>query len=79
MNRPDFLQWKLAFENLLKCGRSTADKASCVAGWQKDAASFIDEAHKQYTAEAAEYYIDTRLRSSPAEQQKYCKPLTASS
>jgi len=79
MNRTDFLQWKLAYDNLLKCGRSSADKATCVAGWQKDAARFIDEAHKQYAPAATEYYIDTRLRSSPAEQQKYCKPLTARS
>jgi len=79
MSRADFGQWKLAYENLLKCGRSTADKASCVAGWRHDAARFIDEAHQQYASEAAEYYIDTRLRSSAAEQQKYCKPLTASS
>ena len=78
MSRADFGQWKLAYDNLLKCGRSTADKATCVAGWRHDAARFIDEAHQQYASEAAEYYIDTRLRSSAAEQQKYCKPLTAS-
>lgn len=77
MNRTDFLQWKLAYDNLLNCGRSSVDKATCVAGWQKDAAKFIDEAHQKYAPEAAEYYIDTRLRSSPEEQQKYCRPLTA--
>ena len=78
MTRADFLQWRLAYNNLLSCGRSTADKASCVAGWQKDAAKFIDEAHAKYAPAAAEYYIDTRLRSSPEEQQKFCKPLKAS-
>ena len=34
-------------------------------------------AHAAYVGEAAAYYIDTRLRSSPEEQQKYCKPLGA--
>ena len=77
MNRTDFLQWKTAYDNLLSCGRSTADKKSCIAGWQKDAARFIDEAHRDYVPEALNYYIDTRLRSSPEEQQKYCKPLKA--
>ena len=77
MNRTDFLQWKTAYDNLLSCGRSTADKKSCIAGWQKDAARFIDEAHRDYLPEALNYYIDTRLRSSPEEQQKYCKPLRA--
>ena len=77
MTRADFLQWNTAYNNLLTCGRSTADKATCVAGWQKDAAKFIDLAHAKYAPAAAEYYIDTRLRSSPEEQQKYCKPLKA--
>lgn len=79
MTRADFLQWKTAYNNLLACGRSTTDKKQCAANWQRDAARFIGEAHRQYAGEAAEYYIDTRLRSSPAEQQKFCKPLTASS
>lgn len=79
MTRADFSQWKLAYNNLVECGRSSADKATCAVGWQKDAAKFIDEAHRQYAGEAADYYITTRLRSSPEELQKYCKPLKASS
>ena len=79
MTRGDFLQWKSAYDNLLTCGRSSADKAVCAANWRKDAAKFIDEAHREYAGEAADYYITTRLRSSPEEQQKYCKPLKPSS
>ena len=75
MTRADFAQWKLAFINFVDCGRSTVDKAQCVAGWQKDAARFIDDVHREYVGQAAAYYIDTRLRSSPEERQRYCKPL----
>jgi len=75
MSRADFAQWKLAFTNFVECGRSTAAKAQCVAGWQKDAVRFIDDAHREYVDQAAAYYIDTRLRSSPEEQQRYCRPL----
>ena len=78
MDRADFLQWRGAYWNFLNCGRSKADKAACIAGWKKDAAKFIDEPHQKYVGELAEYYIDTRLRSSPEEQQKFCKPLKAS-
>jgi glyoxylase-like metal-dependent hydrolase (beta-lactamase superfamily II) len=78
MTRPDFLLWKTAYNNLLKCGRSTVDKAVCAANWKKDAVRFIDEAHRDYAGQAADYYISTRLRSSPEEQQKYCKPLKGS-
>lgn len=75
MSRTDFRQWKAAFTNFVACGRSTADKQQCVAGWKKDAAGFIDEAHRDYVRQAAEYYITTRLRSSPDEQRRYCKTL----
>lgn len=77
MTRTDFLQWKTAYNNMIACGRSTADMKQCVEGWQRDAAKFIDEEHKGYVAEAVPYYIETRLRSSPEEQQKFCKPLKA--
>jgi hypothetical protein len=38
---------------------------------------FIPDSHREYVREAAEHYITTRLRSSPEEQQKFCKPLAA--
>ncbi|HEU4498181.1 MAG TPA: MBL fold metallo-hydrolase [Sphingomicrobium sp.] len=77
MNRSQFLQWKGAFDHFVDCGRSIRPKEECIAGWQRDAAPFIDEAHRQYVGQAAAYYLETRLRSSPEEQQKYCRPLTA--
>jgi glyoxylase-like metal-dependent hydrolase (beta-lactamase superfamily II) len=75
MNRPQFMQWKKAFEQFIDCGRSMKLKEECVAGWKRDAAPFIDAEHLDYVTEAAGYYLHTRLRSSPEEQQKYCKPL----
>lgn len=75
MNRSRFLQWKGAFDRFVDCGRSTKLKDECVAGWKRDAAPFIDASHADYVAEAAGYYLETRLRSSPEEQQKYCEPL----
>jgi glyoxylase-like metal-dependent hydrolase (beta-lactamase superfamily II) len=77
MSRSDFIQWKKVFTEFVGCGRSTADKAECIAGWEKGAARFIDEEHRGYVRSAAEYYVMTRLRSTAEEQQKYCKPLRA--
>lgn len=77
MDRAAFLQWKGAFDNFVDCGRSTKPRDECVASWKRDAAAFIDAAHSGYVGEAAAYYFDTRLRSSPEEQQKYCRPLRA--
>ena len=75
MTRADFVTWKNAFAAFVDCGRSDAPKEQCVAGWEKGAAQFIDEAHREYVREAADYYLTTRLRSSPEEQQLYCEPL----
>ena len=76
MDRGGFLAWKMAFEHFVDCGRSTVEPKNCVAGWESDAARFIDTAHRQYVREAANYYLTTRLRSSREEQQRYCKPLS---
>ena len=78
MDRGDFATWRTAYDNLVKCGHSDAAVKTCAEGWQKDAEKFIDEKHRNYVGEAAEYYVTSRLRSSPEEQQKYCKPLKAS-
>jgi glyoxylase-like metal-dependent hydrolase (beta-lactamase superfamily II) len=75
MTRAQFLRWKGAFDRFVDCGRSARMKEECVAQWKRDAAPFIDAEHSDYVTEAAGYYLDTRLRSSPEEQQKYCKPL----
>src|SRR5205814_10664490 len=61
-----------------ECGHSDADKKSCVDGWERDAAKFIDDEHRKYVRAAADYYLSTRLRSSPEQRQRYCKPLKAS-
>jgi len=75
MDRSAFVAWKTAFEHFVECGRSAVDKAKCVAGWEHDAKRFIDETHRQYVHEAADYYLTTRFGSSPDEQQRYCKSL----
>ena len=75
MDRAAFTTWKKAFTDFVTCGRSQAPKEDCVAGWERGAARFIDDAHRNYVREAANYYLTTRLRSSKEEQQRYCKPL----
>jgi glyoxylase-like metal-dependent hydrolase (beta-lactamase superfamily II) len=77
MNRADFLTWRKAYNAFVGCGRSAADKKTCVDGWSRDAARFIDAEHGDYVRQAADYYLATRLRSSAQEQQRYCKPLKA--
>ena len=75
MDRAAFTAWKTAFTEFVACGRSPAPKEECIAGWERGASRFIDNAHRTYVREAANYYLTTRLRSSKEEQQRYCKPL----
>jgi glyoxylase-like metal-dependent hydrolase (beta-lactamase superfamily II) len=78
MDRADFLIWRKAYNDFVSCGRSSTHKKQCIDGWTHDVARFIDVEHRDYVRGAADYYIDTRLRSSPEEQQHYCKPLKPS-
>jgi glyoxylase-like metal-dependent hydrolase (beta-lactamase superfamily II) len=78
MRRADFMQWRAAYDALLSCIRSNAPEAQCIAGWDRDAARFIDPAHEQYVDEALSYYIKERLRA-PDQQRRYCHPLKADS
>ena len=77
MTRADFAQWRTAYDNFVDCGHSARPGKECVEGWSRDAATFIDAAHEDYARSAAGYYLQTRLRSSPQEQERYCKPLSA--
>ena len=77
MNRADFLAWRAAFNNLVACGRSDADSGQCAAGWERDAARFIPDSHREYVREAIDDYVTTRLRSSIEERLRYCRPLGA--
>ena len=79
MDRADFLTWRRAYNDFVACGRSTADETTCIEGWERDASKFIDADHRKYVRGAAAYYIRTRLRSSLAEQQLYCRPLKSMS
>jgi glyoxylase-like metal-dependent hydrolase (beta-lactamase superfamily II) len=72
MSKPEFIQWKTAFGALVGCGRSNAAISECVEGWMTNAAPFIAEDKKGYVREAAAYYVQTRLRSKPEEQRKFC-------
>ena len=79
MDRNDFLLWKAAFTEFVRCGRSNTEKRRCVEGWERKAAKFIDEEHRDYLRGAANYYLETRLRSTPEEQDRYCRSLSVPS
>lgn len=74
MTKPQFLQWRTAFGNLLDCAVSDRDREACIAGWKRDAAAFIPPGDARIDGMVG-YYLDTRLRAPYAEREKYCRPL----
>ena len=72
MTKPRFLAWKSAFDRFADCGRSAAPVATCVDGWMNNAAPFIATSHQAYAREAAQYYVESRMRSPIEERQRYC-------
>jgi glyoxylase-like metal-dependent hydrolase (beta-lactamase superfamily II) len=74
MTRPQFLQWRTAFDNLLDCAASARAKEACVAGWKRDAAAFIPAADRRVDSMVG-YYLDSRLRVPAEERTRYCRPL----
>ena len=72
MDRPAFLAWRAAFNAFVDCGQSDRPRAECIAGWRRDAARFIPAGGEARIDAMAGYYLDTRLRSAPAERARYC-------
>ncbi len=72
LDRPEFEAYRSAFANLVDCAAGAADKAQCVAGWQRDAAQFLTTARdRTMSAEYLGYYIDNILRE-PGKQAQLC-------
>lgn len=72
MTRSDFATYRTAFAGLLRCGSSSADKASCVDGWLKDAGPLLGSANPKFTKMLADYYVESSLRGKPEASAKLC-------
>lgn len=72
MTRAQFMTYRTAFGHLIDCAESQAAKAECLAGWRRDAASFLTGPKDGANAdELLDYYFDHALRD-PAFQKKWC-------
>ena len=76
MDRTAFLTWR-APSTLSSLAAGRPRTRPCVAGWRAGAAPFIPDSHRQSGRDTVADYIDIRLRASPEEQQRFCKPLKA--
>ena len=73
MGRTDFLAWRSAFVNFVDCGASAQQRATCIAGWRRDAARFIGQGREALIDQMAGYYLDSRLRAPREERDRYCR------
>lgn len=77
MDRPAFMVWRAAFNAFVDCGQSARPRADCIAGWRRDAARFIPAGSEPLVERLAGYYLESRLRASPGERSRYCRPRSA--
>ena len=72
LSRAQFATYRLAFDRLIDCTDSKAAKATCLAGWRRDAATLLTGPKDAANADLLlDYYVDNGLRD-PATQRKWC-------
>jgi glyoxylase-like metal-dependent hydrolase (beta-lactamase superfamily II) len=64
MDRTAFATWRKAFDGLLQCAASDADKSACRDGWFRDAAPLLPQADRDRVGGLLDYYIEL-LRDQP--------------
>jgi glyoxylase-like metal-dependent hydrolase (beta-lactamase superfamily II) len=69
MTREEFLGYRRAFDALLACASSTAEKAVCIEGWLRDAKA--DDS--PYARELLEYYLKQFLRPDAPGRNRWCE------
>ncbi len=73
MTKPQFLEWRAAFNRLLDCAGSNLPRSACIAVWREAARPFLPPDVGRID-EMVGYYLDTRLRADAAERERYCRP-----
>ena len=72
LSRAQFATYRLAFDRLIDCTDGKAAKATCLAGWRRDAATLLTGPKDAANADLLlDYYVDNGLRD-PATRRKWC-------
>jgi len=58
LTHAQFSAYRGAFDRLLECTASGADKQACAAGWTRDAGALMEEADRARVDGMLEYYVD---------------------
>lgn len=72
MNPAAFATYRRAFDNLLNCSASTADKQDCVDGWFADAKSLVRSSDEAYGRTLLSYYIDQFIKPDASGRKRWC-------
>jgi len=58
LTHAQFSAYRGAFDKLLACAASGADKQACAGGWTRDAGALMEEADRSRVGGMLEYYVD---------------------
>jgi len=72
MSHAEFGVYRKAFSNFVACGAGKQDKAVCIDGWLRDAASLLAGTDREFVKKLLDYYVDASLRTAPDKTAKLC-------
>jgi glyoxylase-like metal-dependent hydrolase (beta-lactamase superfamily II) len=72
LSHAQFAGYRQAFDGLLDCAASKADKQVCIDGWVHDAAPLNQGADEAFVRKLAAYYLDSSLRAPAAHNAPLC-------
>jgi glyoxylase-like metal-dependent hydrolase (beta-lactamase superfamily II) len=72
LSHAQFSVYRAAFDKLLACSASSAEKQACIEGWTHDAEPLLGAIDRKFVASLLDYYIDASLRGDAAKTAKLC-------
>lgn len=72
MDREGFAVYRKAYQHLVACGSTDADKQSCIARWMDDARPLIPPTDEALARTLLDYYLDHVLRDAAAPARAAC-------
>jgi glyoxylase-like metal-dependent hydrolase (beta-lactamase superfamily II) len=72
LTHAEFGVYRRAFDHLLACSASDAEKKSCIAGWQADARALVPTSDDALSTQLLDYYLDRVLRDPAARERAGC-------
>ena len=76
LDHAQFRTYRQAFDKLLACSASAAEKNTCIDGWVHDAQTLLPESERAFARQLLDYYVDNSLRAPVQKTAALCAAAT---